>query len=427
MTMHSSHDFLRTASQTLHNLHGGSRKSALLVVDFERLAELDGILGYSAVDEILQLVAERFCEALNSEDIVGATGRYQLGCLLVDLLTNNHAILAAHKILRILAQPFTRNNRRIILSPCIGVASNTHNSSDLGQLMSNASFALHQARISRESIKLFVEEEEPLLSGVDLWSDLGRAIETSELHMVYQPQFNINSGRIKSTEALLRWNHPHSGPIRPDKLVQVAEGTELMSRLTLWVFTTALRQCAEYRKAGLDAGVSINLSADDLRDPELTELFEQGLNLWGVPPSDVMIELTETAVMGNNPASLQTIHELKDIGMKLAMDDFGTGYSSMERLLLLPLDEVKVDMAFVKGMATSQTHERIVRSMIGLGHLLNLQVIAEGVEDLATYKQLKRLGCDTIQGYLIGKGMPLPELIETLTKQPHDMLFLSDS
>ncbi len=423
MTMHSYHDFLRTASQALHKLRDGSRKSALLVVDFERLTELDGILGYSAVDEILQLVAERIGEALNSEDIVGATGRYQIGCLLIDLLTDNHAILAAHKILRVLAQPFTRNNRRIILTSRIGVASNIHNKSDLEKLMSNASFALHQARFNRESIKLFVEEEEPLLSGVDLWSDLGRAIETSELHMVYQPQYNISSGRIKSTEALLRWNHPHSGPIRPDKLVRIAEGTELMSRLTLWVFNTALRQCAEYRKAGLDAGVSINLSADDLRDPELTELFELGLNLWGVPPGDVMIELTETAVMGNSPGSLQTLHELKDIGMKIAMDDFGTGYSSMERLLLLPLDEVKIDMTFVKDMATSQTHERIVHSMIGLGHLLNLHVIAEGVEDLATFKQLKRLGCDTIQGYLIGKGIPLPELIETFTKQPHDMLF----
>lgn len=422
--MLSYQDFLRTASQALHELHGGSRKNALLIVDFERLTELDGILGYRAVDEILQLVAERIGDALNSEDIVGATGRYQIGCLLVNLLTDNHAILAAHKILRILAQPFTRNNRRIILTSCIGVASNTHHSSDLEQLMSNASFALLQARFNRESIKLFIEEEkEPKLLGVDLWSDLGRAIETSEPHLVYQPQYNISSRRIKSTEALLRWNHPHSGPIRPDKLVRIAEGTELMSRLTLWVFNTALRQCAEYRKAGLDAGVSINLSADDLRNPELPELFEQGLNLWGVPPDDVMIELTETAVMGDNPGSMQTLHELKDIGMKLAMDDFGTGYSSMERLLLLPLDEIKIDMTFVKDMATSPTHERIVHSMIGLGHLLNLHVVAEGVEDLATYKQLKKLGCDTIQGYLIGKGMQLPELIETLTKQPHDMLF----
>ena len=122
--------------------------------------------------------------------------------------------------------------------------------------------------------------------------------------MVYQLQYNINNGRIKSTEALLRWNHPPSGLIQPEKLARIAEGTELMSRLTLLVFNTVLRQCAEYRKAGLDEGVSINLSADDLRDPGLSELFEQRLNLWGVSPGDVMIELNKIAIMGDSPGSL---------------------------------------------------------------------------------------------------------------------------
>jgi len=419
MSIFNYQDFLQTGSLMLRDLFDTNRRSAVLVISFERLAELDGVLGYSAVDVILQLAAGRIGEALNSEDLVGTTGRYQICCLIVDLLSDQHVVLAAHKILRTLAQPIIVDNRRVILSSSIGVASNSYNCIDLGQLMRNASFALHQAKQSHEPIMVFSEaEKEPLLLGIDLWSDLGSAIEAGELHMVYQPQYNIKLGRVTSTEALLRWNHPHSGSIRPDKLVQIAEGTELMTRLTVWVFNTALRQCAEYKKAGLDAGVSINLSADDLRDPELTALFEQGLSIWGVPPGDVMIELTETAVMGDHPSSLQTLHELKDLGMRLAMDDFGTGYSSMERLLHLPLDEIKIDMMFVKKMSTQPAHERIVHSMISLGQLLNLHVIAEGVEDMATFQQLKALGCDTIQGYFIGKGMPLPELIETVVKQP---------
>ena len=242
------------------------------------------------------------------------------------------------------------------------------------------------------------------------------------MYLGYQPKFNIASGKIESTEALLRWNHPKRGPIGADKLIQVAEGTELMSKLTLWVFQTALRECSAYRQAGLDAGVSINFSADDLRDPELTELVSQGLNLWEVPPGSVTIELTETAVMEDHPGSLETLHELKNMGLRLAMDDFGTVYSSLARILKLPLDEVKIDMLFVKNMTTQRSHARIVDSMIRLGHRLDLHVVAEGVEDMVTYERLRTLGCDTIQGYLIGQAMPLAELIETANNQSYRFL-----
>ncbi|WP_177183605.1 putative bifunctional diguanylate cyclase/phosphodiesterase [Nitrosomonas cryotolerans] len=421
MTALSYRKFLQTASQILFDSDRVGRRHAVLVINFERLSELDGVLGYAMVDEIMRRIAGQLGDALNTADLVSIVGRYQICCLLSDLLTDSHALLAAHKVLRVLTAPFLLDERRLILSPRIGVALSSQNNGELSQLMSNASSALRQAKLERESIKLFVEEEENLLLlGIDLWSDLGRAIESSELYMSYQPQFNIASGEIKSTEALLRWNHPQRGPIRPDRLIQVAEGTDLMPKLTLWVFNTALRQCAEYRRAGLSAGVSINFSADDLRDPELVELVMQGLELWGVSPGDVVIELTETAVMEDHPGSLDVLYALKDMGLKLAMDDFGTGYSSMARLLELPLDEIKVDMVFVKNMITQPAHERIVDSMISLGHTLNLQVVAEGVEDLATYERLRMLGCDTIQGYFIGRGIPLPELIENIKNQAYN-------
>lgn len=419
MTTLSYSNFLGTASEILLESQSTPQRYAVLVIDLERLPELDGVLGYSVVDEIVQQVSVLISDALNSKDIVGITGRYQISCLLVGLPTNSHATLAAHKVLRILNTPYSSGERHIFLLPRIGVSlSNQHGRSELSQLMSHASLAMHQARANRESIQLFVaEEDDLLLAGIDLWSDLEHAIETSELYMGYQPQLNVASGRIESTEALLRWKHPQRGPVSTEKVIGAAEGTELMSRLTLWVFNTALRQCAEYRKAGLDAGVSINFSADNLRDPELTELVMQGLNLWHVPPEHITIELTETAVMENAPGAMETLHELKDNGFKLAMDDFGTGYSSMARLLELPLDEVKIDMIFVKNMTTHSTHKRIVDSMIGLGHQLNLKVVAEGVEDMETYECLRAMGCDIIQGYLIGKAVPVAELIDHFANQ----------
>lgn len=418
MTILAYQHFLQQASQRLRDECQLGRRNAVLIINFERLIELDGILGFTIVDNTLQQIAQQLRDALNPDDLVGITGRYQICCLLVDLLTDAHAMLAAHKILRILTPPFVLDRKNIILAPRLGVAVNNESGDELDQLMCNASAAVRQAKLEQLPSKLFhAEMQDPLLFQIDLWSDLGNAIENGGLYLGYQPQIDIASGKIKSTEALLRWHHPHHGPIRTDKLIQVAEGTPLMSKLTLWVFHTALRECSEYRKAGLNAGVSINFSADDLRDPELTELVLQGLSLWNVPPEDITIELTETAVMDNQAGTLDTLCQLKDMGLKLAMDDFGTGYSSMARMLDLPLDEVKIDMVFVKHMTTHHKHDRIVDSMINLAHRLNLSVVAEGVEDVATYERLRTLGCDVIQGYLIGKAMPLPELIKTVNDQ----------
>ncbi len=414
MTILSYQDFLQTANHVLLAPESASGRSAMLVIEFERLPELDGVLGHRVVDEIVGQAARTIRQALNPADMVGMTGRHQVTCLLADLLTDEHARLAAYKLLRTLVQPVLLNEHRINLFCRIGIATKNSGKHSVDQLMRTATLALHGARAEHESIKLLVEQNEDSRSvGIDLLSDLEVAIETSEIFLVYQPKFDIARGRITSTEALLRWTHPQQGAIRPDKLIQLVESTPLMTRLTLWIMNTALRQCAEYRRSGLDAGVSINFSAEDLRDPELIELVKQALALWQVPTEVVTIELTETAVMENDNQALQVLHQFKEIGLKLSMDDFGTGYSSMARLLQIPLDEIKIDMVFVKNMMNSAMHERIVDTMINLGHQLGLHVVAEGVEDAATFARLQALGCDTIQGYLIGKGMPLPELLNT--------------
>lgn len=415
--------FLQTASRRLCDAYKLGHRSAVLIVNFERLAELDGVLGFTAVDAIVREISNQLEGVQNSRDVIGITGRYQICCLLIDLLTDAHAMLIAHKILQKLALPYALGERSVILAPRIGVALSHTSSCALDQLMSDASSAVRQAKLEQESVKLFATEtEDSLLHRIDLWSDLDNAIEAGELYLSYQPQLHVASGRIISTEALLRWNHPRRDPVRTDKLIQVAEGTVLMSKLTFWVFHTALRECSEYRKAGLNAGVSINFSASSLCDPKLVELVMQGLALWGIPPGNITIELTETAMMENHPGTLDTLQKLKEMGLKLAMDDFGTGYSSMARMLSLPLDEVKIDMIFVKHLTTRHTHDRIVDSMINLAHRLNLSVVAEGVEDIATYERLRALGCDVIQGHLIGKAVPLPELVETTVKRPSGFL-----
>lgn len=423
MTVLSYQHFLHQAEYKLANVNNPFGNYAVLTVNLQRLAELDGILGYITVDQIVQKVSEQLKDALNPEDLVGITGRYQISCLLVNLLAKTHAMLAAYKILRILTLPMILGQQKILLSPCIGVACNNEQHSALDQLMRHASLALYQATQSRTAIQLFEENtDDTRLAQLNLWSDLDEAIETGTLHLAYQPKYSIATGNIESTEALLRWTHPEHGPISPDKLIRLAEGSVLMPKLTQWIFHTALRECATYREAGINAGVSINFSADDLREPELVDFVAQAIAIWNVPAECIMVEMTETAVMEHQEATLDTLYQLKDIGFKLSMDDFGTGYSSMERMLELPFDEVKIDMLFVRKMTQHPRHEHIVESIIKLAHQLNLQVVAEGVEDIATYKRLEALGCDVIQGYLIGKPMPLTELVKTINNQSLEFL-----
>jgi len=409
---------LRQVARALASPPQDKRVIAVVLIDFEVLSELDSVLGYTTVDSLVREAARRLADALPGNDLVGHTGRHQLACLLTGLDSEMHAVLAAHKIMRTLAPPLVHGNRRLALSPRLGIAYAHRARRDPDELLRQASKAVQRARRQREPYATCTpdDDNDMLMVGMDLWAELGHAIEESEVYLVYQPQLCLASGRLENAEALLRWTHPERGPVRPDTMVQLAEGTELIARLTTWVINTALRECTEYRSAGLDTGVSINFSADNLRDPELVEIVAQALDVWGVPASRVVVELTETAVMTDNVGALDTLLCLKKMGLRISMDDFGTGYSSMARLRDLPLDEIKIDMSFIRGITTLPHHEQIVASMISLGHSLGLRVVAEGVEDQATCDRLRDMGCDLIQGYLIGRPARLPDFIQASTR-----------
>jgi diguanylate cyclase (GGDEF)-like protein len=408
---------LRQVTRALATPARDERIIAVVLVDFEVLSELDSVLGYTAVDRLMREAAQRLTDALPDCDRVGYTGRHQLACLLAGMDSEMHAVLAAHKIMRTLTAPLVHGNRRIRLSPRLGIAYAHRAQHDAEELLRQANKALQRARRQREPYAAHAPEDDSdvLMLGMDLWTELGHAIEESDVYLVYQPKLCLASGRLESAEALLRWTHPQRGPVRPDTMVQLAEGTDLIARLTTWVINTALRECSQYRQAGVNAGVSINFSADNLRDPELVETVAQALDIWGIPPSMVVVELTETAVMTDTVGALDALLRLKEMGVQISMDDFGTGYSSMARLRDLPLDEIKIDMSFIQSITTMPHHQQIVASMISLGHSLGLRVVAEGVEDQATSDLLRDMDCDLIQGYLIGRPARLPDFITACT------------
>jgi diguanylate cyclase (GGDEF)-like protein len=381
---------------------------AVLVIGLEGVIKLDGVMGYQAGDQLQQQVVDRLKSALRDADILGLMGREEIGCILSSITSEGHATLAAHKIMRILEQPFTVDDRQVAINVSLGIAYCPEHGNEADILMQRANVAMHEARRSKTGLSIFNAEHDVFSQlQLEIQSGLSNAIQDNELFLCYHPQLNLRTRQIDAAEALLRWDRGNKRHIEPDDILAVAENTGLISPLTAWVFNTALRQQASFHRAGMELNISVNFSARNLVEPELPEFVDQALRTWNVPPGKITIEITESAMIEDEKRALNTLAKLKDVGVKLSIDDFGTGYASMTYLRKLPVDEIKIDVSFVRTMMMVKEDERIVRSIIALGHNFDLEVVAEGVECKETLERLIDLGCDRAQGYYL--GIPVPE------------------
>jgi len=239
-----------------------------------------------------------------------------------------------------------------------------------------------------------------------LMGDLRRAIDRNELLLQYQPKLQIATHKVCGSEALVRWQHPQHGMLSPARFIKLAESTGLITPLTYWVLDTALGQRYAWHEEGDERPISVNLSARDLRDPKLLERVRGAFATWGARPDWIEFELTESALMEDPVAALETLLHLKGLDTCLTIDDFGTGYSSLAYLQKLPVDALKIDQSFVMRMQSDDDDSaKIVRSIVELAHNLDLQVVAEGVENQETLDRLARFGCDIAQGFSISRPM----------------------
>jgi EAL domain-containing protein (putative c-di-GMP-specific phosphodiesterase class I) len=225
------------------------------------------------------------------------------------------------------------------------------------------------------------------------------------LHLVYQPQVTCLTGRTTRVEALARWRHPTRGPVPPADFIPLAERTGLIGPLTTWVLGRALQQCVQWHAAGSEVGVAVNLSAQSLADPQLTETIERAVRTAGAECPWLDVEITEGAIMADVERSMRALHGLHDLGIRISVDDFGTGYSSLTYLRRLPVHAVKIDRSFVVEMASNKEDAIIVRSVVDLAHNLGMDVVAEGVEDQAAYAMLVSMGCEVVQGYHLSRPL----------------------
>ena len=393
--------------------------AALLLLDLDRFKEVNDTLGHHRGDLLLQQVAERLHGSLRGSDTVARLGGDEFAVLLPQIAGVHEATVVADKLSAAIEAPFAVDGLSLDVDVSIGVAVYPDHASDPNELLQRADVAMYAAKATHASYTIYdpsLDQHNPRRLG--LLGQLRRALAAGELVVHYQPRADVRSGRILGLEALVRWQHPEHGLLGPGEFVPLAETTGLIRPLTAHVMDAALRQCRAWQDAGRELSVAVNLSTRCLLDLTLPDQITALLEDTGVAPQRLVLEITESAIMTDPTRALEILNRLHVLGVQLAIDDFGTGYSSMAYLKSLPVDELKVDRSFVKHLRDNQSDAVIVRSTVDLGHNLGLRVVAEGVEDQATWQELATLGCDSVQGYYLARPMPAAELVAWLATQP---------
>ncbi|MBU2477623.1 MAG: EAL domain-containing protein [Gammaproteobacteria bacterium] len=407
------------------------RPFAVLLLDLDRFKSVNDTLGHHIGDELLREVGARLRKTLaflSLQDIHGVKntdqdkrcliariGGDEFAALLPDLSSTEYAIGFAQTLIRILEEPCVIGEYKLRLASSIGLAFYPQHGSDQNTLMRRADLAMYFAKSTRRGYSIYESSlDEAGLLHLSLESDFNRAIECDELFLEYQPQIDLRSGVVTGVEALVRWMHPERGMIPPIEFIPMAEQTGSIQRLMEWVLRRALRDCGEWQGNGFDFGVSVNLSPINLHHPEIGDVIGQSMRAYPVRDGSLMLELTESAVMGDPEYAIRVLDRLATAGIGISIDDFGTGHCSLSYIKKLPANEIKIDRSFVMDMNQDPNDMVIVRATIGLAHNMGLSVIAEGVEDAATLKNLRALGCDKAQGYHIARTLPMAALIEWL-------------
>jgi predicted signal transduction protein with EAL and GGDEF domain len=368
-------------------------------------------MGHSVGDRLLQDVALRIQEQIREEDTVARLGGDEFIVLLRETDEKGAAVVA-DKLLEALAIPYDLDGHTISTQASIGISIYPDHAEDADTLIKNADMAMYGAKEEGRNNYQFFKQE--MNFRVDLLfsmeKDLRMALEREEFYLHFQPQADLSTGRLCGIEALIRWNHPEKGMVSPAEFIPVAEETGQIIPIGAWVLRTACSQMVEWRNAGLtDIRMAVNLSIRQLRQPVLAEQVKAALEEFGLEPQYLELEITEGIMMGDNRIAMNFLSEMHELGVQLSIDDFGTGFSSLNYLKKLPVHKLKIDQSFVRDIETDESDAAIIRSIISLGHRLNLRVIAEGVETQAQLDFLRIRGCDEIQGYYYAKPMPAVE------------------
>lgn len=382
---------------------------AVTFVDLDRFGVINNSFGHSFGDEVLRLLGQRLAAACRPGDVVARIGLDEFGVLLTHLASEPDHGERVARMLASVRQPFLLQRREVLVTASAGVALFPDHGKDPGTLVQHAEAAMLAVRATGRDG--FAEYEPGMASSAperySLESEVRKALEKGEFCLHVQPIVSARDRRTVGVEALIRWNHADRGLLLPREFLGVAEAIGILDAVELWVLTTACNQVRHWDQERLPPlRMSVNLSADRFQRPELARRVQELIAEAGFAPERLVVEITENAAMKQAEATQRTLRELRDIGVGIAIDDFGTGYSSLAYLSTLPVSELKLDRSFVQNLIDNRDNEAIVSAVVALAHGLGMPVIAEGVETEAQRETLVRLGCDSIQGYLVAKPMP---------------------
>ncbi len=391
-----------------------NRLVGVMLLDLDHFKKVNDTLGHPAGDELLRQVSGRISDCLRSTDTVARLGGDEFAVIVTNAQEPVAITTIAERIVDSIAQTFDLDGQEIHTGTSVGITIYPHDRGQSDQLLRNADMALYRAKEEgRGTYQLYDDQmQEEVQARRSLESDLRRALDRGELRLVYQPQFDCNSGALVGAEALLRWRHPERGDISPVEFIPIAESTRLIIPISEWVLATVCRQnCAWQQSGAVQTCISVNISPLHFKQNNLADRIAAILTEAGLESQWLELEITEGVAMSEGSEAKRTLNELKALGIKLAIDDFGTGYSSLNRLKQFPVDRLKIDQSFVRDITTDWDDAAINSAVIQIGHSLNIKVIAEGVETKAQFEFLVEQGCNEAQGYLFSPPLDTEDFV----------------
>ncbi len=391
--------------------------AALFYLDLDRFKHVNDSLGHPAGDKLLREMANRFTEILRDDDIVCRLGGDEFAVILHDIRHDQDVVPVAQKLLEVVARPVQLDEREVVVSTSVGIALFPKDGNDAKTLEKHADIALYHAKAEgKDTFRFFSEElNSSFRDRIAMEHGLRQVLDRQELELHYQPKVSVASGQVIGVEALVRWNSPEFGLVSPLRFIPLAEETRQIIPIGEWVMRTACRQQLAWQQQGLQLSMAVNLSAVQFKSPNLVERIAAIIDETGIRATDLELELTESALVDKPDEVVHVLERLRSLGCGISIDDFGTGYSSLSYLKAFPVTILKIDRSFVRDLARDSGDRAIAQSVVNLANNLDMQTVAEGVEDLEQLEILRQIGCTFIQGFYYSRPVPADRIPGVVT------------